>query len=65
MKLVDAGEDELPAPITWTPPRGPPRRLRFSPCVAADADAWRVEEVWTGCGWRFVGRELVDDVRQD
>jgi hypothetical protein len=33
MKLAD--EDELPAPIVWTPPRGPPRRLRFSPCVAS------------------------------
>jgi hypothetical protein len=32
--------------------------------VSGDADAWRVEEVWSGCGWRFVGREPVDDVRQ-
>jgi hypothetical protein len=30
--------------------------------VNADADAWRVEEVWAGCGWRFVGREPVDNV---
>ena len=35
-------------------------RLRFEP---RDDGCWRrFEETWTGCQWRTVGTELVDEV---
>lgn len=36
------------------------RRIRFVPRRAGDW--WRIEEEWTGCLWRHVGRELVTKV---
>jgi len=37
------------------------RRIRFVP--HPDGDWWRIEETWTGCVWRHIGRERVTEVR--
>ena len=42
-------------------PRGTWRRFRFEP--RADGPGWwRFEDEWTGCTWRPIGREVVEDV---
>ena len=47
--------------ITFTPERQSTRRIRYEP--RSDADGWwRIEEEWTGCTWRIVGREPVANV---
>ena len=47
--------------LRWEPARGPPRRVRFEP-RSLDGLIERIEEEYTGCVWREVGRELVGDV---
>jgi hypothetical protein len=47
--------------VEYTPACAPRRRLRFEP-RSDGAGWWRIEEEWTGCRWRPVGREPVDDV---
>lgn len=47
--------------LEFTPAAGPRRRIDIEP--RADGDGhWRIEREWTGCSWRVVGREPVDDV---
>jgi hypothetical protein len=46
--------------FTYRPPRGPPRRVVFEP--RSGAGHWCVEQEWTGCTWRTVGREPVRDL---
>ncbi|GGO03747.1 hypothetical protein [Haloarcula pellucida] len=45
--------------VTYQPPAGPRRRVRFEP-RAADGGMWRYTDVWTGCRWRQEGCEPVD-----
>jgi len=44
--------------VEFTDEAGTRRRIRYVPRTD---DWWRIEEVWTGCLWRHIGRELVDD----
>ena len=37
------------------------RRIRFE-VRADDAGWWRFEDEWTGCTWRPIGREVVNDL---
>ena len=46
--------------VRWQPPRQPARKLVFEP--RSDGDWLRIEKSWTGCTWREVGTEVVDDV---
>lgn len=49
--------------ITLSPSAAPRRRLRFEP--RSDGEGWwYIEDEWSGCGWRPVGREAVKDVTQ-
>ena len=50
--------------IAYRPDRQPWRQIRFE--ERPDADGWwLINEEWTGCSWRTVGREPVGDVRVD
>ena len=59
---VDDGvQDDEPFAIKYTPARAGRRRTRFEP--RSDGPGWwRIEDEWTGCTWRPVGREPVEDV---
>ncbi len=47
--------------ITFTPERQAARRIRFE--ARSDANGWwRIDQEWTGCAWRTVGREPVANV---
>lgn len=46
--------------VTRDPLRGPRRRDRYEP--REDGGYRRIEEIHTGCKWRYVGSELVEDV---
>lgn len=49
--------------VQWRPPVGPARKIRFEPRSRSDdAEYTRVEFEWTGCAWRHVGEEPVQDV---
>jgi len=43
--------------VRFKPVAGPPQRVRFEP--RSDGSWDRIEEVWTGCVWRPLGREAV------
>lgn len=50
--------------LAFTPESGPRRRIRFEPRGDAPAGPhgpafWRIEEEFTGCRWRTLGRESV------
>ena len=47
--------------VRFTVQRGPRRRYRFQP-RATGPGWWRIEDEWTGCQWRPVGREVLDEV---
>ncbi len=47
--------------IEFTDEAGTRRRIRYIP---RSEDWWRIEEQWTGCLWRLVGRELVTDLQR-
>lgn len=54
-----APEDEFA--VAFSPGRARRRRVRYE--TRTDADGWwRIDEEWTGCTWRTVGREPVVDV---
>lgn len=47
--------------IQYTVERGTRRRVRFE--WRTDGPGWwRIDEEWTGCQWRPVGREVVVDL---
>ncbi|OYR82571.1 hypothetical protein DJ84_10060 [Halorubrum ezzemoulense] len=47
--------------IAYRPARQPWRQIRFE--ERPDADGWwLINEEWTGCSWRTVGREPVDEI---
>ncbi|WP_336359024.1 hypothetical protein [Haloarcula sp. CGMCC 1.6347] len=46
--------------VRRTPAGGNPRRDRYEP--RSDGRYDHVEEEWTGCAWRPVGRQIVDSV---
>jgi hypothetical protein len=47
--------------IQYTVERGTRRRMRFE--WRTDGPGWwRIDEEWTGCHWRPVGREVVMEV---
>ena len=48
--------------FVYEPLRGPKRCVEFEPRL--DGGFERVESVWTGCGWRETGREVVETVRR-
>jgi len=48
--------------FVYEPVRGPKRRVRFQP--RDDGRFCREEAVWTGCGWRMTGSEIVETVRR-
>jgi hypothetical protein len=47
--------------IEFTDEAGTRRRVRYMPRTD---DWWRIDEEWTGCRWRFVGRELIEDLQR-
>ncbi|GAB6878217.1 hypothetical protein JCM17823_04910 [Halorubrum gandharaense] len=47
-----------PTHVTYTVAAGERRRVRYEPRTDAPGQ-WRIEQVWTGCTWRTVGREHV------
>ena len=47
--------------VEFTDEAGTRRRVRYVPRTD---EWWRIEEQWTGCLWRHVGRELVDDLQR-
>lgn len=58
----DDEQHDDPFVIEYTPARAGRRRTRFEP--RSDGPGWwRIEDEWTGCTWRPIGREPVDDVR--
>jgi len=46
--------------IEFTDEAGTRRRVRYVPRTD---DWWRIEEQWTGCLWRVVGRDLITDLQ--
>lgn len=47
--------------VTLNPVTAPRRHLRF--ISQSDSNKWwRIEEEWTGCQWRQVGRDVLHDV---
>jgi hypothetical protein len=57
----DDEQHDDPFAIEYTPARAGRRRTRFEP--RSDGPGWwRIEDEWTGCKWRPVGREPVNDV---
>jgi len=48
--------------FVYEPLRGPKRKIEFKP--RSDDRFERVEAVWTGCGWRVTGREIVTTMRR-
>ncbi len=48
--------------IEFTDEAGTRRRVRYMP--RDNEEWWRIEEQWTGCLWRHVGRELVTDLQR-
>ena len=47
--------------IAYRPARQPWRKIQFE--ERSDADGWwLIEKEWTGCSWRTVGREPVDEI---
>ena len=67
-KAPDGGVDDEeqthdePFAIEYTPARASRRRTRFER-RSNGPGWWRIEDEWTGCRWRPIGREPVDDVR--
>lgn len=54
-------QDDEPFAIEYTPTRAGRCRTRFEP--RSDGPGWwRIEDKWTGCTWRPVGREPVEDI---
>ncbi len=47
--------------LRFTVQRGPRRRYRFEPRHTGPG-WWRFEDEWTGCQWRPVGREVLNDI---
>lgn len=47
--------------VEFTDEAGTRRRIRYVPRTD---DWWRIEETWTGCVWRHVGRELVETLQR-
>lgn len=46
--------------VEFTPADGPRRRVRFYP---REYDGWwREMQLYTGCSWRTIGREVVSNV---
>ncbi|WP_199237903.1 hypothetical protein [Halorubrum sp. GN12_10-3_MGM] len=64
---TDGGPESAPdtesISITFVPARSSRRRIRF---VERDDGPgwWRIDDEWTGCRWRPVGREPVTDVER-
>ncbi|NHN40524.1 hypothetical protein G9C85_02580 [Halorubellus sp. JP-L1] len=49
--------------VTFEEPRGPKKRLRFTRIERRTPGTWwQTTEELTGCGWRILDRERVDDV---
>ena len=48
--------------FVYEPLRGPKRKVEFEPRSTGGFE--RVEAVWTGCGWRVTGREVVTTIRR-
>ncbi|MBO4249478.1 hypothetical protein IL252_16850 [Halomicrobium sp. IBSBa] len=48
--------------FVYEPVRGPKRKVEFEP--RSDGGFERIEAVWTGCGWRVTGREVVTTMRR-
>lgn len=50
-----------PTTVRYRPVGGPPRRHRYRPAAGTEGvEYWRLEQEWTGCTWRTVGREPVE-----
>lgn len=47
--------------VEFTPTDGDRERVRYEP-RSDNLGYWRIEEVWSGCGWHIRGREPVQDV---
>lgn len=52
-------EDQLM--IRYRPNRGPWRRLRFERRTSGPG-WWRLDDEWSGCRWRPVEREVVENI---
>ncbi|WP_324666118.1 hypothetical protein [Haloarcula sediminis] len=48
--------------FVYEPVRGPKRKIEFK--QRPDESIERIEAVWTGCGWRVTGREIVLTMRR-